>query len=144
MKLILVTVFLANFCFAQALTYNNIQTKLYKTQTEYDLEKSPKKVFINFWATWCTSCIEELPILEAMKADPKNSDIEFIAINVGDTDKKIDKFLKKYKFTFKMISDKDKSISKKWNVKSLPQSIIVEKSAIIRYVHPMLMSGTSF
>lgn len=144
MKFFIAFFLVSKLCFSQALTYSNINTKLYKTQTVFDLDKTSKKVFINFWATWCTSCIEELPLLEAMKADPKNADIEFIAVNVGDTDKKIDKFLKKYKFTFKMISDQDKSISTKWGVKSLPQSIIVEKKAIIRYVHPFLMSGTAF
>lgn len=145
-KNIIAIVIITTSTLASELKYTNFSAKIFNSQDKtevFELDKRPKKVFINFWASWCTSCIEELPVLEAIKADPKNKDMEFIAVNVGDTDKKIEKFLKKYKFSYKIIADSDKSISAKWNVTSLPQTVIVEKKAIMRYLHPMLLKSTS-
>lgn len=101
----------------------------------YDKEDSftyteGKKTLINFWASWCTGCIQEIPILEELKN--KNPDVSFIAINAGDSKKKIKKFLKKTGFTYKVLMDKSKKVSKEMGILSLPQTIVVdEKGKII-------------
>ena len=53
-----------------------------------------KQIVLNFWASWCTSCIEELPLLKALKQ--KYPQALFIAINSGERKKLVKKFLKKY------------------------------------------------
>lgn len=124
--------FIFSFCtFAQDLKYSATSFNIWNSNEVINTKESHKKIYINFWASWCTSCIEELPILEKVKNDPKNKDIIFIAVNVGDNDRKIQKFINKYGFSYKMVKDEDKSISKSWNVLSLPQTIVIQNEKII-------------
>lgn len=102
----------------------------YSEKGEYNFP-SKKKVVINFWATWCTSCIKELPLLEELKR--KNPEVEFLAINAGDSKVKIKKFLKKNPFSYQVLMDKDKSFSKSLGILSLPQTLVVDKTGKVLY-----------
>lgn len=105
---------------------------IYKAKESYSY-KAPhkKKVLINFWASWCTSCIQEIPILEKLKKD--HPEVEFIAINAGDSPRKVKKFLKKHGFTYTVLMDRDKEVSKGMGILSLPQTLVVEKNGEISY-----------
>jgi peroxiredoxin len=92
-----------------------------------------KKTLINFWASWCTSCIEELPDLHALKKSAKSSGYEFIAINAGDTPKKIKRFIKRNKFNYKILQDRSREISKSWGVDSLPITVILDETGKVIY-----------
>lgn len=105
---------------------------IYKSKETYSYKApSKKKILINFWASWCTSCIQEIPILEKLKSD--HPEVEFIAINAGDTPRKIKKFLKKHGFSYTVLMDKDKEVSKGLGILSLPQTLVIEKDGTISY-----------
>jgi thiol-disulfide isomerase/thioredoxin len=91
-----------------------------------------KKVFINFWATWCTSCIHEIPLLESLKAKYGN-DVEFVAVNAGEKENLINRFLKKYQFSFIHLKDEERKFSKSIGVDSLPVTIVVDKDMNVVY-----------
>lgn len=91
-----------------------------------------KKVLINFWATWCTSCIHEIPLLESLKEKYKD-DVQFIAINAGEKNHLVNRFLKKYKFSYKQLMDNDRILSKALGVESLPVTIVIDQNLNILY-----------
>lgn len=91
-----------------------------------------KKVLINFWATWCTSCIHELPLLETLKSKYGES-VTFIAINAGEQSNLMEKFFKKYKFSYIHLKDEDRSLSKSLKVDSLPVTIVLDKDMNVIY-----------
>ena len=65
-------------------------------------EEIGKTRVINFWATWCKPCIEELPYFEAVSQDPDFNDIEIVLISldfVEDIDSKVRKFIEKKSLT---------------------------------------------
>lgn len=103
---------------------------IYKSNKAYSY-KAGKKTVINFWATWCTSCIQEIPVLEKLKKDHPN--VEFLAINAGDSPRKIKKFLKKHGFTYTVLMDKSKDFSKGLGVLSLPQTFVINELGTIIY-----------
>jgi thiol-disulfide isomerase/thioredoxin len=105
---------------------------IYKEEKSFKYPmKEKKKLVINFWATWCTSCIQEIPILEKLKKDHPR--VEFVAVSAGDSPRKIKKFLKKHGFTYKVLMDKDKSFSKGLGILNLPQTLVIDESGKIIY-----------
>ncbi|MEC7276934.1 MAG: TlpA disulfide reductase family protein [Bdellovibrionota bacterium] len=93
--------------------------------------KVERKTVVNFWATWCTACIQEIAELEALKK--KYPKVDFVAVNAGESKKKIARFVKKHGFTYKILRDKDKSFSKGIGVLSLPQTFVVDETGKVLY-----------
>ena len=101
-----------------------------------------KPIFINFFADWCSPCIEELPLLSDFYQSNKN-DVEMIIINVNNLSKKnssinvkqnpttVKKILDKNNITFTSLFDKYAHIAKKYGVTNLPHSILIKDGIII-------------
>ncbi len=107
---------------------------IYDSEKTFQLknERSKGLVVLNFWATWCTACIKEIPELENLKKTYSNK-AQFFAINAGDKSRDISKFIKKHGFTFTILSDKDKSFSKDLNVLELPRTMVIDKKGVVIY-----------
>jgi len=86
-------------------------------------------IIINFWATWCAPCIEELPSLNRLKTNPIFNNLEIIPINVGrDNIEKTKDFYKKLKIEdLKIYFDKDVELAKKFLLRGLPTTVFVNK-----------------
>lgn len=114
-------------------TISDFNLREYGTDNIVNLDQitKNKKVVINFWATWCKSCIEELTVLENLKI--KYPETIFIAINAGEKKKKIKRFLRKYTFSYQILMDKNKRFSKSVGVLSLPQTFVIGKNREILY-----------
>jgi thiol-disulfide isomerase/thioredoxin len=102
---------------------------IWKSEEGFDLQKElkKKKVVINFWASWCTACINELPELEELKRKHAGSHA-FFAVNAGEKKIKIKKFLKKYNFSYKILLDKGRVFSKKTGVEELPRTLVIDQN----------------
>ena len=88
-------------------------------------------VVINFWASWCTACADEIPELEAFqKKYPKYG---FFGLNVGEDLSKVQKFVKRNSYPYKVILDPTEAISKKFDVDGLPITIVISKTGQIIY-----------
>jgi thiol-disulfide isomerase/thioredoxin len=107
------------------------QLKEYSSDNIYDLAAENKKTLINFWASWCTSCIKEIDELEALKK--KYPHYQFIAVSAGDTKKKIKRFLKKNPWSYKVLMDQDKKVTKGLGVLNLPQTWVIDEKGNIVY-----------
>lgn len=131
-RFILLLFFLSLNVYAEKLPDFNLP--VYNTESKFQLSENlkGKKILINFWATWCTSCIHEIPLLEALK-EKYGKDVVFVAVNAGEKSNLIDRFLKKYKFSYILLKDEDRSFSKSIGVDSLPVTIVLDKDRNIIY-----------
>ena len=102
------------------------ENKTFKIQ-----EARGKTIVLNFFASWCLACIKEMPELNEMKT--KNPDVLFVAINAGDTKEQIKKLLKKHPFSFTILEDSTKEVSKKLGVNELPRTMIIDPHGNITY-----------
>ncbi|MGL4849838.1 MAG: TlpA family protein disulfide reductase [Clostridium sp.] len=92
-----------------------------------------KKVFINFWASWCPPCKEEMPYIEKLYKEYGN-DIVILTINVGENTEKVKKFVEEDKYTFPVLLDKDMKVSEEYGARYLPTSVLInEKGEIANY-----------
>ncbi len=91
-------------------------------------ESKGKVVFLNFFATWCPPCRNEMPSMQKLHDKMKGSDFEMIAVSVdrGGSDRVKD-FIRKNGYTFKVLLDGDGSAAKKYSVSSIPATFIIDK-----------------
>lgn len=91
-----------------------------------------KVVLINFWATWCPSCIQELAVVQKELIDRfKGKDFVFLPISREDSYEKIAAFRKEKKHTFSMYMDPDRSIYSLFATKSIPRNYLIDKNGKI-------------
>jgi thiol-disulfide isomerase/thioredoxin len=95
-------------------------------------------VFIDFWASWCAPCQQELPELEKLAADYKGKKIKIFAINVDQNRKEGEALLRKLGLTssaFHILWDSKSKVVSAYNIDSMPSSFIIDSRGIIRFVH---------
>lgn len=88
---------------------------------------------INFWATWCPPCVQEIPSLNRLNKKMKGLPFELISINYAEDTKTILEFMKKVKVEFPVLLDQDGSFAKKWNIITYPSTFVIDKEGKIKY-----------
>tara|TARA_Y100001970_G_C13659876_1_gene567798 strand:+ start:57 stop:587 length:531 start_codon:yes stop_codon:yes gene_type:complete len=86
-------------------------------------------IIINFWATWCAPCIEEMPSLNKLQINLNFNNLKIIPINVGrDSIKKSKNFYKKLKLNnLKIYFDNDIELANKFSLRGLPTTVLINK-----------------
>ncbi|MGO1529206.1 MAG: TlpA family protein disulfide reductase [Senegalia sp. (in: firmicutes)] len=86
-----------------------------------------KIVLINFWATWCKYCDEEMPDLEKLYNENKD-DLVVLAVDVGEEEEKVRDYIEKGGYTFPVLLDKNSSIAQKnYYVSPYPTSYFIDE-----------------
>ena len=88
---------------------------------------------VNFWATWCPACVEELPSLNNLVARYADQDFDVVSIDFRESEEKVAAFTKEISVDFPILLDTDGKVSMAWKVFSLPSSFIVDRQGRIRY-----------
>ncbi len=96
---------------------------------------SGKVLLVNFWATWCPPCIEELPSIQRAREHFSREDFEVVAVNTGEKRQDIESFLQKLptRLTFPIVVDERLIVYTNWQVRPLPTTFLVDRSGKIRY-----------
>lgn len=85
-------------------------------------------VLINFWATWCPPCMQELPTLQKLKQKLAGERFEIFAVNLGEDENAIRAFQDKFQISmeFPILLARDESIVEQWKIQGLPMSYIID------------------
>ena len=90
-----------------------------------------KKVFLNFWATWCPPCKAEMPDIEKLYQETKDTDLIILAINVGEDKKTVENFTSKNNYNFPVLLDAKGEISQLYQVSGIPTSYFVDSEGYL-------------
>jgi len=108
---------------------NDIQGKTHQLS-----EYRGKVVLVNFWATWCPPCIEELPSLQRLQQLYEGKPFSILTIDVGEPAELIQSFLEQVNATDLTVLLDAKGISHKdWNIYVFPTNFLLDQSGNIRY-----------
>ena len=86
-----------------------------------------KVVFLNFWATWCVPCRQEMPTMERLQRKLKEQGLEVVAINVRESRKEVRKFFDELGLTFISLLDKDGKVSEEYGAWAIPLSYFINR-----------------
>ena len=90
-------------------------------------------VLINFWATWCEPCRDEIPSLNRLQQYFLGKPFKVLGINVGEGKPRIEQFIERIPVNFTILRDADSDVMKAWRVRMLPASFLVDKKGMLRY-----------
>tara|TARA_B100001121_G_scaffold178166_1_gene155458 strand:- start:273 stop:782 length:510 start_codon:yes stop_codon:yes gene_type:complete len=115
----------------------NKELKTYKNLTFLDSQREVvqlnshrgKLIMLNFWATWCAPCKEEMPSLDLLKSNKNFTNLEIFPINIGkDNVKKSQKFFDNLQIkNLKIFFDNPNTLAKKLSLRGVPTTIIFNK-----------------
>jgi len=86
-----------------------------------------KIVFLNFWASWCPTCVAEMPSMEKLHRRLKDRDFVMIAVNLQESDAQVKAFLAKFKLTFLTLLDSSGEVGSGFAVHALPTTFVIGK-----------------
>ena len=89
-----------------------------------------KVVFLNFWATWCIPCRDEMPQMEKLHREFKDQGLEVVAVNFREDKQTVKKFVAELGLTFRILLDPDGGVSNEYGAWSLPLSYFVDRKGI--------------
>jgi peroxiredoxin len=92
-------------------------------------------VMINFWASWCGPCRQEMPLLENIYKKYNKLGFTLIGVNVEPDSKAADDWLKQTPVTFPVLYDKSSKVSQMFNVSGMPTTVIIDRKGNVRYRH---------
>ncbi|MBT4329459.1 MAG: TlpA family protein disulfide reductase [Gammaproteobacteria bacterium] len=92
-----------------------------------------KVVLVNFWASWCPPCIEELPSMNRIYQRYRDQGLEILAINFQEQPEEIADFMKKVKIDFPVLFDQEGAVADQWNVFSMPTSFLINREGKMVY-----------
>jgi thiol-disulfide isomerase/thioredoxin len=95
-------------------------------------ELSGKVVVLNFWATWCAPCKDELPTLQTLH-DISDSQTVVLTINVREPAARASRYMQNTGMTFPVISDAKGELAKRWGVTVYPTTILIASSGQARW-----------
>jgi len=91
-----------------------------------------KVVVLNFWATWCAPCVEEMPSLVQLQQRFKDKGLSVVGVSIDVDGDAYQKFLKDYKIDFVTVRDPDQKTSSLYGTFKWPETYIIDRDGIVR------------
>lgn len=88
-------------------------------------------VLVNFFATWCPYCTQEIPDLHKIQKEFGDKGLVIASVNVQESEGKVANFVRKKKIMYKVLLDSDADVSKKFKVYGIPTNILIDSKGTI-------------
>jgi peroxiredoxin len=92
-------------------------------------------VMINFWATWCGPCRQEMPLLDELYTRYQRVGFSLLGINIDDDSRRAMQMVEDLGVQFPVLFDERKEVSKLYEVEAMPVTILLDREGTVRHVH---------
>jgi peroxiredoxin len=92
-------------------------------------------VMLNFWASWCGPCRQEMPLLESIYRKYGKMGFTMIGVNVEPDSNAANEWLKATPVSFPILYDRDSKVSKLYDVAGMPSTVIIDRTGKLRVLH---------
>ena len=94
-----------------------------------------KVVMLNFWASWCGPCRQEMPLLDQMHKRYSSLGFTMVGVNVEANTADAERWLKDTPVSFPVLFDRESKVSKLYDVNAMPSTVFIDRKGNIRYLH---------
>ena len=98
-------------------------------------EQRGRVVLVNFWATWCAPCRQEMPHLSKLYDKYGSSGFVLLGVNVDDDTKNAIDLATKLGLKFPVSLDSDKKVSRLYDLSAMPSTVLIDREGKVRFVH---------
>lgn len=99
-------------------------------------------VMINFWATWCAPCREEMPHLNKLHEQYRKAGFALLGVNVDDKAATAEAMARELKVVFPVLFDTDKQVSRRYDVDAMPSTVLIDRDGKVRHIFRGYRTGT--
>lgn len=100
-----------------------------------------KVVMLNFWASWCGPCRQEMPLLDQMHKRYSALGFTLVGVNVDANSKDAEDWLSKTPVSFPVLFDRESKVSKLYDVSAMPSTVFIDRQGNVRYLHRGYKAG---
>ena len=98
-------------------------------------------VMLNFWASWCGPCRQEMPLLDQMHKRYSALGFTLVGVNVEANTADAERWLKDTPVSFPVLFDRDSKVSKLYDVSAMPSTVFIDRKGNVRYLHRGYKAG---
>jgi thiol-disulfide isomerase/thioredoxin len=97
--------------------------------------RDQRLVVLDFWATWCGPCVQELPLLAEVARGYKDKGVVFCAVNLKEKPEKINQFLEEKKLALTVALDPEGTVGDAYHAEAIPMLVLIDKKGVVQSVH---------
>jgi peroxiredoxin len=98
-------------------------------------EQRGRVVLINFWASWCAPCRQEMPHLNALHERYRSAGLVLLGVNVDDDARNGSEAARKLAVGFPVLLDTDKRVSRLYDMSAMPATVLLDRDGRVRHLH---------
>ena len=98
-------------------------------------EQRGRVVMVNFWATWCGPCRQEMPHLNKLHDKYRDAGFVLLGVNIDDNARAATDLAAKLGLRFPVLLDTDKSVSRLYDLGSMPATVLIDREGRVRHLH---------
>lgn len=91
-------------------------------------------VVVNFWATWCGPCRQEMPLLDELYNKYRRAGLVLLSVNIDDTPERAVEMARTLKISYPVLFDSRKEVSQSYQVGTMPVTVLIDREGVVRYV----------
>jgi len=136
--LLVLAIFMGSSLASSGLTGQTAPDFVLKSATGENIRLSEYRgdiVMINFWATWCGPCRQEMPLLDELYGRYQRVGFNLLGVNIDDDSRRAMAMVNELGISFPVLFDEDKKVSKLYEVEAMPLTILLDREGTVRHVH---------
>jgi len=93
-----------------------------------------KPVLLNFWATWCGPCRQEIPLIQGIFEERLDTGLVILTVNIGEAPSAVNNFMQSANFSFPVLLDTNQDVALEYNIRAIPTSFFINEDGIIQAI----------